>query len=905
MNRQHNMMIRSICSGGALTRRWLNCCLLVALCALPAAADDVYFADQIWTGEGEPIRNAAMVVSGGKIVAVGPRGEVEIPSGAVRHELGSAQLVPGIVASQTTIAENGRDEEESVTPYIRAVDGFDFFGEYDSLLAAGVTTAQLSPGSQRIMPGQGAVIKLAGDDPVARTLNEQESLRVILTQAAFNPPRIYEPPVGAVSVDRPFEVTRPQLASNLGDAIAGLRALLQARQAPEASDDLILSAIDETVTSGRKVRMTVRTAAEIIAAKSLAEEFELPLILIGLDELSPVATAVAWADPRIHGLILETGAGLDRLSNLPIPGPNSEQQLEPWQRLELLAQQGVLEKVALTADDGDWADIWFSAGRLLAAEISHGELLKMLTATPAKMMDVNERVGTLSVGKDADFVILSGRPFDVASRVTATYVDGKQVYDYQTADETKVIRGATVYTPSGPLADASITVRGTKIRGVGSSVSFPADAEINEFPGAVIVPGFIDLQTQVGVGGGFSDRVSLGDKFGPLLVSDDASIAMARQGGITTGLLSSTSLPSPVLAFKLADQPRVLADPVAIRYAISGNLTTEGAKLRSTFKVGKAYVDSWKKYDAEFAEYEKKLAAYEQAKAKYDAAVAEREKKAAEAKKAEEAKKDGDADKDAEKDGEAKSSGDAKPAAETKEDKDSNPANEADKKSAADSKDDKNDDSKEQAEEKLVAPEKPAEPKKPSTNAGLEPYKPLFAGEIAAIVEVDSGKSLELAVEVFVDEYKIRTVLAASGTADREAELLADKPLASVVLTPPLMRQEQGQTINVAERFISAGAAVTIASGAGTGAKNMPTAVAYAVYRGLGQGDALAALTTVPAKVTKLTALGSIAPAKDADLVVLSGPPFQADSRVLAVMIDGQWVYRADDQQVSNQDSNE
>src|SRR5437773_9607904 len=80
------------------------------------------------------------------------------------------------------------------------------------------------------MPGQKDVVKLASNatDSSERIIRERESLRILLGDAFKNPPRIYEPPVGAVSVDRPLEPTKQQLAASLGSAVADLRATFRA-----------------------------------------------------------------------------------------------------------------------------------------------------------------------------------------------------------------------------------------------------------------------------------------------------------------------------------------------------------------------------------------------------------------------------------------------------------------------------------------------------------------------------------------------------------------------------------------------------------------------------------------------------------------------------------------------------
>jgi imidazolonepropionase-like amidohydrolase len=522
--------------------------------------------------------------------------------------------------------------------------------------------------------------------------------------------------------------------------------------------------------------------------------------------------------------------------------------------------------------------------------MDRAEVLRMLTANPAAIMNVSDRVGSLAAGKDADFVVLSGQPFAADTRVLHTFVEGRRVYDRAAADDTEVIRAATIYTAAGPVEGGAITVRGKSIRGVGSSVSFPADARVHDFGDAVIVPGLIDSETRVGTGRPLGDRVQLNEQLGELLVSDDGQVAVARQGGITTGLLASSNLPSPVVAFKLGDQPRVLRDPVAIRYEISGNLTDTKKKLDGTLKAGKAYADSWTKYEADYAQYKKQLAAYEREKAKYEKAKAAREKKAAE-EKAKREKESGGGD-DESKD-EQKTDGDPQDKEPSDNDDGEEKSQSGEKAGDGDKESEKSDEASGD-EEELVAPKAPEEPKKPKQNDRLEPYRPLFAGKIAAVVEVENPLALELGAELFVDRYALRTIFAAGGDADRAAGALRGKSSAAVVVTPPLLRSEEGETIHRAERFISAGVPTTIASGAGTGAKQLPTAVGHAVYRGLGQADALRALTELPAELLQLDTIGRIESGYDADLVVLSSPPFEADSRVLAVMIDGRWVYRSE-----------
>lgn len=857
-------------------------------------ADDVYYANKLWTGDGNVVENAAVLVIDGKIAAVGQRDQVDIPEGVVVHELGATSLVPGLVIAETTLAERGRDEEEAVTPYIRAMDGFDFFGEYDALLAVGITTVQLSPGSQRIMPGQGAVVKLSGDDPASQTLAETESLRILLTQDAFNPPRIYEPPVGAVSVERPLEPTRPQLAGNLGDAITGLRALFTASQGDAASGDEILESLSLILSSKMPIRITAKSAGELTAAAQLAESYQLPMILVDADQLTSLGDVISLKSEWLRGLVLRTGGQATRLGAYELRDDDSPETAEPWQRFEFVAEAGAIDRLAITASDNDLKDIWFLAAGMLAGDVSKEQLLGCLTGNAARLLGVEQRVGTISVGKDADFVVLSGEPFAAKTQVLATYVDGQRVFNRESRKRVQVIVADGIYAPEGMIKNGMLTVEGKKIRKVGRDVSYPLEAEIVSFPNCVILPGFVDLATQVGTGSTFGDRVNLNDKIGQFLAADDDQVKLARQGGVTTGLLSSSSLPSPVVAFKLGDVPRVLEDPVAIRFSISGNLTGEEAKFQTTLSTAKKYVDSWNEYDTAYEKYKKELAIYEAAKKKYDEAIAEKKKKEEEARK----KAEEEAKGTTEKSGDVGKSEDAdKPEEIDKPKVDGSDSEE--KKTAKVSTDESKggeaaksgDDAKSESEKEPTEPKKPEEPKKPRETSALEPYRLLFSGKIPAIVEVNDAKAMDLAVKLFVDDYKLVTILDVAGTGYREAGKLVGKK-ASVVLHPPLLFEDNGDEINLPERFLSSGIPTAIETRAGTSAKRLSSLIAYTVYRGLGREDAINSLTSVPADLVGLKMVGKLAPKMDADLVVMTGMPFDASSRVVAVMIDGEWVYQ-------------
>ena len=77
----------------------------------------------------------------------------------------------------------------------------------------------------------------------------------------------------------------------------------------------------------------------------------------------------------------------------------------------------------------------------IRAGISRKTALNALTLEPARMLDLDDRVGSLERGKDADFVILSGDPFSVYTRVLETWVEGRKRFDLDDPDDKAIAEG--------------------------------------------------------------------------------------------------------------------------------------------------------------------------------------------------------------------------------------------------------------------------------------------------------------------------------------------------------------------------------------------------------------------------------------------------------------------------------
>jgi len=739
----------------------------------------------------------------------------------------------------------------------------------------------------------------------------------VLDKSTRNPPSIYEPPVGPVSNDRPLEPTQPQLSKTLPGAVAGLRSIFNnataERRLVSSKPEPVVEAVATHLSRGGTVRFTATTAAEIRGALDLTNRFSLSSIISDCSGLKSIKDFTPW-QRRIHGVVLP-GLSPGKISN-PAADSLGEQE-SPWDYVRPIIDAGI--PVAIRPeDDADLGKLMFVAGQFLQGDVTRSEVLSMLTRWPAKMMGVDDRVGSLAIGKDADFVVLTNDPFMLRTAITATYVGGNNVFRVEPETATTVIRAAQIYTGNGNVvSDGTLVVKGKSLRGIGANVSAPLNSQVKDFGDAVIVPGFVDLGTSLGIGGALNGNVSLQTKLGDALYEDDPAIELARNSGVTTVLLGSlnTDGPTPMVAFKLGDDMRVLADPAAIRFRIGNSPATSVAAITRSLDRGKAYVDSWAKYEADLVAYEAAKAARKEEVAKEDKKESDNEKESGK-KEAEEAQKDSDKKEEADKKNESdrpgagrggEGNGSRRRGSRTREGaKPRPPRNESsdDKKQEADKEpaDKKQGEEKDQVDdaEKAESKEDEDAPEKPELKEDLEPYRALFAGEIPAFVEARRGNAIKAAIELFCEKYALRMVLVGGDDLARMPNLLQGHDV-SVCAGPDLFVKIDAEKINLPQLLANEQIPFGFHSKSRTGVSQLPRAIQFSVAEGLGLNDGLQALTDGPAKmlsgklqIGKLQ-IGSLKTGMDADLVVLSGPPFEHSSKVIAVMIDGNWVYERED----------
>ena len=269
--------------------------------------------------------------------------------------------------------------------------------------------------------------------------------------------------------------------------------------------------------------------------------------------------------------------------------------------------------------DAELPDLLVLAARARGAGLPDDQALRCVTLGPAEILGVDDRVGSIEVGKDADLVILSGGPFETRSLPQVVIAAGEVVYEAKPRARRLApmdgkgwiaIRAGRVLTVShGEILRGTILIEGGKIRAVGEQVPLPEGAEVIDAMDSVVVPGFIDLQSRIGLPGDQAVGVPPGPplsgpsggkiKASSALVLEDPSFEAALASGLTTVVIApggGSMVGGQTVALKCGGkdlESRTLRDPGGIRFNLAGGSAklSQPWAIRDMLKKAKGYLD--------------------------------------------------------------------------------------------------------------------------------------------------------------------------------------------------------------------------------------------------------------------------------------------------------------------------
>jgi imidazolonepropionase-like amidohydrolase len=415
------------------------CFLTTTLCAqkTPVAVK----GGMIYTITGTAIPNGVLVVQNGKIVKVGDA-STRIPSDAKIIDATGKVIMPGIVDTHSHLGgPEGGDNSAALNPDARVLDAVNPTSDgFKKALAGGLTTLNVMPGSGHLMSGQTIYIKMREGVTIEDLLmvNDRGVYGGMKMANGTNPMR------GTAG----FPGTRAKEAAM--DRELFLKAIEYRKKIEKAGKDsskmperdLKMEAMLEVLEGKRVVHFHTHKAIDILTCLRLQKEFGFRLVLHHVTEGYKVAREIAAA--KVPCSII----------NIDAPGGKAE-AIDFWMgNGGTLVKQGVM--VAVHTDDPitDSRFLIRSAALSVREGMSKEDALKALTINGAKMLDLDKRVGSLEVGKDADFIILSGDPFSVYTKVLQTWVEGIKRFDLDNpADKAFATGGFQVYTPEAFAED--------------------------------------------------------------------------------------------------------------------------------------------------------------------------------------------------------------------------------------------------------------------------------------------------------------------------------------------------------------------------------------------------------------------------------------------------------------------
>lgn len=365
---------------------------------------------------GPPITNGVLVVQHGKIVAVGPAG-TPIPSGATVRGISGRVLMPGLVDTHSHVgAVAGGDGSSPIQPEVRVLDALDVRDpSLHRARAGGITTVNVMPGSGHLVSGQTLYLKLRDGRSVDDLLLTNRQGRVAGGLKMANGTNSRRDP--------PFPGTRGKSAALVREKFVAAqdylakieRAKGDAAKLPPR--DLTLETLGEVLAGDRIVQHHTHRHDDILTVLRLQKEFGFKVVLHHVSDGWKVANEIAAAKVPCSVILIDS------------PGGKLEARDVDWKTGGVLEKAGVV--VGFHTDDPVTDSRLFlrSAAFAVRSGMSREGALRGVTLAGATMLDLQDRVGSLEMGKDADFILLSGDPLSVYSHVLETWIEGTKVFD--------------------------------------------------------------------------------------------------------------------------------------------------------------------------------------------------------------------------------------------------------------------------------------------------------------------------------------------------------------------------------------------------------------------------------------------------------------------------------------------
>ncbi len=379
----------------------------------------------IYTAEGQPISNGYITVENGKITKVGEMEDFSPFADEKIIDLKGKRIYPGFIDAHTHLGmwddglgfegDDGNEDGETAAASLRAIDAINSFDRcFTEAHEAGITSVVTGPGSANPIGGTMAAIKTTGGRIDNLIIQSPVSMKMALGE---NPKTTHH------NRDE-SPMTRMATAKIIREAL--IKAKRYADDVQKASEDeeydlpdfdADCEALIPVIRGELPVHIHAHRRDDIFTGIRIAEEFGLKYVLVHATEGYMVADELAKC-----GTVIFSGPFLCDRSK---PELVNQTPAAPG----IIAAAGICSAIVTDHPVIPIQYLPLCAGLAVREGMDYDSALRAITINPARILGLDDRIGSIKIGKDADFSIFDTDPLTLAAKPLAVLIDGKTVYD--------------------------------------------------------------------------------------------------------------------------------------------------------------------------------------------------------------------------------------------------------------------------------------------------------------------------------------------------------------------------------------------------------------------------------------------------------------------------------------------